>query len=97
MIALMLLIRDNVVTGSCCVLQEAKEIGDEFLALEKYVNLNYLVRWEQFTCHCQILPCHPNRGQMSYFSPLTGFWIPTRFTHYFGTALAGRYGPLPCL
>ena len=25
-------------------LQEAKKIGDEFLALEKYVNLNYLVR-----------------------------------------------------
>lgn len=25
-------------------MQEAKEIGDEFLALEKYVNLNYLVR-----------------------------------------------------
>lgn len=24
-------------------MQEAKEIGDEFLALEKYVNLNYLV------------------------------------------------------
>lgn len=24
-------------------LQEAKEIGDDFLALEKYVNLNYLV------------------------------------------------------
>lgn len=24
-------------------LQEAKRIGDEFLALEKYVNLNYLV------------------------------------------------------
>ena len=23
--------------------QEAKRIGDEFLALEKYVNLNYLV------------------------------------------------------
>ena len=25
-------------------LQEAKDIGDEFLALEKFVNLNYLVR-----------------------------------------------------
>lgn len=24
-------------------MQEAKEIGDDFLALEKYVNLNYLV------------------------------------------------------
>ena len=24
-------------------LQEAKDIGDEFLALEKFVNLNYLV------------------------------------------------------
>jgi hypothetical protein len=33
--------------GPCCskqlVLQEAKTIGDEFLALEKYVNLNYMV------------------------------------------------------
>ena len=26
------------------LLQEAKKIGDSFLALEKYVNLNYLVR-----------------------------------------------------
>lgn len=25
------------------ILQEAKDIGDEFLALEKFVNLNYLV------------------------------------------------------
>ena len=25
-------------------LQEAKRIGDDFLALEKFVNLNYLVR-----------------------------------------------------
>ena len=25
-------------------LQEAKDVGDEFLALEKFVNLNYLVR-----------------------------------------------------
>lgn len=25
------------------LLQEAKDIGDEFLALEKFVNLNYLV------------------------------------------------------
>ena len=33
----------------CCVhilsaLQEAKDVGDEFLALEKFVNLNYMVR-----------------------------------------------------
>ena len=26
-----------------CDLQDAKAIGDEFLVLEKYVNLNYLV------------------------------------------------------
>lgn len=25
--------------------QDAKEIGDEFLALEKYVNLNYMGEW----------------------------------------------------
>lgn len=32
-------------TSSCgCLLQDAKAIGDDFLALEKYVNLNYLVR-----------------------------------------------------
>ena len=27
-------------------MQEAKKVGDEFLALEKYVNLNYLVRFK---------------------------------------------------
>lgn len=27
---------------AACAVQEAKEIGDEFLALEKYVNLNYM-------------------------------------------------------
>lgn len=27
----------------CCLMQEARKVGDEFLALEKYVNLNYLV------------------------------------------------------
>lgn len=25
-------------------MQEAKDVGDEFLALEKFVNLNYMVR-----------------------------------------------------
>jgi hypothetical protein len=28
--------------AACCLLQEAKSIGDEFLQLEKYVNLNYM-------------------------------------------------------
>ena len=33
----------------CCAhvlsaMQEAKDVGDEFLALEKFVNLNYMVR-----------------------------------------------------
>ena len=32
--------------------QEAKDIGDEFLALEKFVNLNYLVR----ICRCLQAP-----------------------------------------
>ena len=28
----------------CLLVQEAQRLGDEFLSLEKYVNLNYLVR-----------------------------------------------------
>ena len=28
----------------CLLPQEAQRLGDEFLSLEKYVNLNYLVR-----------------------------------------------------
>ena len=30
-------------TLTCNAVQEAKKIGDEYLSLEKYVNLNYLV------------------------------------------------------
>ena len=32
-------------------MQEAKKIGDEYLSLEKYVNLNYLVSMLQ-SCFC---------------------------------------------
>ena len=32
-----------IATEALWAMQEAKKIGDEFLALEKYVNLNYLV------------------------------------------------------
>lgn len=32
--------------------QEAKKVGDEFLALEKYVNLNYLVRPKAQVHYC---------------------------------------------
>ena len=31
-------------TYPCTLLQEAHRIGDEYLALEKFVNLNYMVR-----------------------------------------------------
>lgn len=32
--------------------QEAQKLGDEYLALEKYVNLNYMVRPHcYFACH----------------------------------------------
>lgn len=39
-------------------MQEAKKVGDEFLALEKYVNLNYLVHlilgfWSVAAFHCK--------------------------------------------
>lgn len=33
------------------LLQEAKRIGDDFLALEKYVNLNYMVRAQSAWVH----------------------------------------------
>ncbi|EIE21857.1 hypothetical protein COCSUDRAFT_47964 [Coccomyxa subellipsoidea C-169] len=39
--------------------QEAKEIGDEFLALEKYVNLNYLGFHKILKKHDKVLPHAP--------------------------------------
>ena len=36
-------LKSGVSLPADAILQEAKDIGDEFLALEKYVNLNYLV------------------------------------------------------
>ena len=35
-------------------MQEAKKIGDEYLSLEKYVNLNYLVSLLQ-PCVCSLV------------------------------------------
>ena len=32
-------------------MQEAHRIGDDFLQLEKFVNLNYMVRW-WYGCEC---------------------------------------------
>ncbi len=47
-------------------MQEAKEIGDEFLALEKYVNLNYLVRTVSM-CHLIIPSKASNTSQADEF------------------------------
>lgn len=50
------------------LVQEAQRLGDEFLSLEKYVNLNYLVRlfssipctdcWSVAEFAFVLLPCH---------------------------------------
>ena len=60
---------------SCCASQEAKEIGDEFLALEKYVNLNYLVCLRLLfnpLFQSPPLPCRPHLGADAPLLPSLG-------------------------
>ncbi|CAL8471696.1 g11238 [Coccomyxa elongata] len=52
-------VRDAKDSKNSTLTQEAKEIGDEFLALEKYVNLNYLGFHKILKKHDKVLPHAP--------------------------------------
>ncbi|KAK9918747.1 hypothetical protein WJX75_006519 [Coccomyxa subellipsoidea] len=52
-------VRDAKDFKNSSLTQEAKEIGDEFLALEKYVNLNYLGFHKILKKHDKVLPHAP--------------------------------------
>jgi hypothetical protein len=70
------------------LVQEAKEIGDEFLALEKYVNLNYLVSGAQTKLNLNmrlLVSCGQyklRRHEVSNLSMLCSgsqlYWVPCR-------------------